>query len=426
MTAPNLTVNVEPLVSGNVTYLPLGAPSVDSESMVMIALRLEITNNYSDRNVKVTGIKFDFPSSSVNMKNVNHYGNMDIGPGDIVYWSNGRVDYIPPDPVKKDNNCQFLPAPGPANVTIRLTCEGYSDDFTITKDLVSHKSPTGSGSYLFPYSHSELESNEYFTTEAQHWSNGGEYGSQIFNQDIGVVGLDPQSQKWSGIFNTSDLNNEDYRIWGKSIRAIADGEVKFSRDTYDENTIIKIDGEFQFPEKPVGAPDDWGMGNYISIEINNTELINFCHLQKGSIPNSLKLAGAKVKVGEIIGKVGNTGHSTNPHTHIECMNISGALRPFPYRNTLVVAYNQLELFNTIGMWVRLEAEGVPKEKSAVCPLPSIWLKKEIIKLLDSRQISHGSNIQVKKAIDLLYNSFGIPPVKRSNNVTSAIMDFILR
>ena len=103
------------------------------------------------------------------------------------------------------------------------------------------------------------------------------------------------------------------------------------------------------------------------IRINNTELVKFCHIQKGSIPNSFTQEGAKVKTGDIIGKVGNTGNSTNPHTHIECTNTSGALRPFPFRNTWVVDYNKLKSIDTKGLWVRLEAEGIPKDTSAVYP-----------------------------------------------------------
>jgi len=369
MGKPDLTVAVEPLVSDKVTYLPLGAPTADGEAMVKIVLRLDITNNHPEKNIKVTAIKFVFPSSSIDMKNVNNYNNMDIGHGKTVAWSNGIVD-LDPDPEISDpyNNSVFLLAPGPTNVTINLTCQGYSDDFTITKDLVPHKSPTRVGSYLFPYSSVDLKPNEFFITSAVHWANGGSSGPQIFAHDIGVAGFDPQSQQWSATFGTSYSNNEDYRIWGKPVRAIAYGDVVSFRDTMDNNSIVvDNNGKLQFPEKPPGAPDDWGIGNYILIRINNTELVKFCHFQKGSIPNSLKQAGVKVKAGDVIGNVGNSGRATNPHTHIECTNTSGALRPFPFHNTWIVDYNKLKSINTKGLWVTLSAEGIPKESSAVYP-----------------------------------------------------------
>jgi hypothetical protein len=83
MGKPDLTVTVEPLVSGKVTYLPLGAPTADGEAMVKIVIRLDITNNHPEKNIKVSAIKFVFPSSSVDMKNVNNYNNMDIGPAKL-------------------------------------------------------------------------------------------------------------------------------------------------------------------------------------------------------------------------------------------------------------------------------------------------------------------------------------------------------
>src|SRR5574341_1827734 len=100
MTRPNLSLKVEPIVSGKVTYLPLAAATTDDQSTVKIVLRLDITNNYSDRNVEVTGIKFSFPSSSVEMKKVNHYDNMNIGPLMTATWSNGLVDLNPDEDIK--------------------------------------------------------------------------------------------------------------------------------------------------------------------------------------------------------------------------------------------------------------------------------------------------------------------------------------
>ena len=76
---------------------------------------------------------------------------------------------------------------------------------------------------------------------------------------------------------------------------------------------------------PPNAPNNWVYGNYILLQISRqfqlytvTELVLFCHLKKGSIPNSLKQTGAKVYAGDIIGRAGNSGQAAGPHTHIEC------------------------------------------------------------------------------------------------------------
>ena len=235
----------------------------------------------------------------------------------------------------------------PTKVTVSLKCKNgntgtnYSEPYKVTQDLAPHKSPTAK-SYLFPYSISDLRSMEYFTATALHpTGNGGKFGTQIFAHDIGVVGFNSGLGKWSETLGDSSSNNEDYRIWNKAVRAIAGGDVRKWRDTMDDNTILH-----KFPDKPAGAPNDWGSGNYIKIRTSRrfsretlTEVVVFCHLKKGSIPNSLKQVGAVVNAGDIIGRVGNSGHTTNPHTHIECTIQSGALMSFRFRDASIVDYS---------------------------------------------------------------------------------------
>ena len=376
MAKPNLTVTLEPLQGGVATYLPLGAATSDGQPQAEIVLRLHIINNESNR-INITDISFSFPQSRtpVIMKQIDTYNNMNLFGGADTYWSNGFV-YL--DPINKTDqwpNMVFLNFT-PTKVTVSLTCKNgntgtnYSKPYTVTQDLAPHKSPTAEGSYLFPYSISNLRSMEYFTATALHpTGNGGKFGTQIFAHDIGAVGFNSGLGKWSETLGDSSSNNEDYRIWNKPVRAIAGGDVRKWRDTMDDNTILH-----KFPDKPAGAPNDWGSGNYIKIRTSRrfsretlTEVVVFCHLKKGSIPNSLKQVGAVVNAGDIIGRVGNSGHTTNPHTHIECTDSSGALRPFPFRSTWVVDYNKLISNSTTGLWVRLEAEGIPKEYSAIYP-----------------------------------------------------------
>lgn len=367
MTKPDLSVKLEPLVSGKGTYLPLAPPTSNGQAEYKVVFRLEITNNYSDKNVEVTGIKFVFPSSSFDMKNVNAYGQMSIGPHQKAIWSNGLVDMNPdPDIADMYDNAVYL-STAPTNVTIQLKCQGFDEVFTVNWDLAPHSSPTPSGSYVFPYNVTDLKLNEFFITSAHHGSNGGASGSQIYAHDIGVVGFDLQTQQWYETFSTSNSHKEDYRIWGKPVRAMADGVVHDVRDTMDDNEIKLVNGVPQFSEKPAGAGNDWVYGNYVTIRSNNTELVKLCHLQKGKIPMPFTQIGAQVQVGDIIGYVGSSGHTTNPHTHIECSSVSGALRPFPFHNTWIVSYDKLKSASTNGLWVSLDAQGIPQESSVIYP-----------------------------------------------------------
>lgn len=68
------------------------------------------------------------------------------------------------------------------------------------------------------------------------------------------------------------------------------------------------------PRRPSLLTADYG--NYIQIkgEVNGVVFYQLAaHLQKGTVLPK----GTQVKAGDIIGKIGNTGNSTGPHTHIE-------------------------------------------------------------------------------------------------------------
>lgn len=363
MSAPNLEIKVEPIESGKAVYLSLAATTAAGKTMVKIVLRLWIKNNES-KTVKVNQIRFSFPGSShaaVDMQGVNMDGSLDLAAGASAYWSNGRID-LDPDPNKENfiNNAVYLNAPPPAQVKIAVGCKDFTEQSTVTMALAAHKSPTPQGSYRFPYAAGELRENEYYQTDAVHWANGGAKGTQIFAHDIGVVGWDPKTKKWSGLLpGGSSSKNEDYRIYNKPIRAVADGEVEDWFDGMEDNTVL---GEFPDPTpSPVG-------GNNIWIR-HGTELVKYAHLRKGTIPVGLMKKGAKVQEGEMIGRVGNSGNSTNPHTHIECVrdSTSGPLRPLPFRAGWVVDRSKLKPPASKGPWFRLEGHGISKDAVAIWP-----------------------------------------------------------
>lgn len=368
MSHPNIDIQVEPLEGGKAQYLPLAATTANGPTMVKIVLRLRLENK-GGSTVKVNAIRFSFPGSSqpaTDMQGVNMDGSLDLAAGQAAFWSNGRVD-LNPDP-KVDsfvNNSIYLTGAPPTQVKVEVRCKDFSDPAAITLPLAPHESPVAQGAYRFPYAAGELRTDEYYQTSAVHWANGGGGGTQIFAHDIGVVGWDAKAKQWSGLLpGGNKLKNEDYRIWGKPVRAVADGVVLDFADGMDNNQIVQDEnGNLQFPTP---TPSPLG-GNNITIQ-HGTEKVTYCHFQKGSMLPEVKVKGAKVSEGQMLGRAGNTGNATNPHTHIECERASdSALRPMPFRSGWVVDRAKLSPPGAGGPWFRLHGQGICKDAVSIWP-----------------------------------------------------------
>ena len=74
-------------------------------------------------------------------------------------------------------------------------------------------------------------------------------------------------------------------------------------------------------------------GNYVILDHGNSEYSVLVHLKKGSV--RIK-KGDKVKRGDIIAQVGQSGLSTEPHLHYEVVSSPD---PFKQRGLPVVFYN---------------------------------------------------------------------------------------
>ena len=377
MAVPTLTITVEPVESNKAVYLPLAPSTAGGKEQVKIVLRLRIRNN-EPAAVVVSGIEFAYPGSNIPAKTMPGVplvldpvgdatpkdANGAIEPGASADWSNGVVTMGD----QTVDNAVYLDAPAPATITAKVTCQGFSEPVTVTLELAPYTKPVAEGAFLLPYGPSELRSGEYVVTSARHWANGGGAGGQIFAHDLAVEGFDPAKKTWSQLLpGGSYMNNEDYRIWGKPLRALADGTVQSWRDEMATNTITKdADGHLQFPD-PTPQPVT---GNHFWIR-HGTVRVLYAHLQSGTLPASLMVKGAPVKAGQRLGLVGNSGNATNPHTHIQCAHVGGgALRPMPFRNAWVVDPAKFVAPDR-GPWVRLAGQGIPYQKGAIWP-ESTW------------------------------------------------------
>lgn len=95
--------------------------------------------------------------------------------------------------------------------------------------------------------------------------------------------------------------NESYYAFGKDILAPADGVVVSVVNNIPDNAPVGVMNE----EEPAG--------NQVTID-HNGEYSILAHLKQGSVKVKV---GESVKRGEVIGQLGNSGNSSEPHLHFQ-------------------------------------------------------------------------------------------------------------
>jgi peptidase M23-like protein len=98
--------------------------------------------------------------------------------------------------------------------------------------------------------------------------------------------------------------------YGADVIAVADGRVVDMVDGVPEN-VPRIDGKII---TPVPLTDRTNPGNMVSLKIGEGQYAHYAHLQPGSLRVKV---GDRVRKGQLLGKVGNSGNSGGPHLHFQ-------------------------------------------------------------------------------------------------------------
>lgn len=121
---------------------------------------------------------------------------------------------------------------------------------------------------------------------------------------IDWIKLDDQGRVFTGDISKLD----SYAYFGAPIHAVADGVVANIYDATDE----------QVPGQDAkGITTENIGGNMLAIDIGGGAFAFYAHMQRGSLKVKL---GDKVKAGDVLGLLGNTGNSTAPHLHFHVMD----------------------------------------------------------------------------------------------------------
>jgi murein DD-endopeptidase MepM/ murein hydrolase activator NlpD len=129
--------------------------------------------------------------------------------------------------------------------------------------------------------------------------------------------LDANDRIWSGK-NKKKLDN--YTIYGKKAYAAADGTVVKVIDGLPE----QVPGVF-----PSNISAEEADGNSVILDIGGGNYALYAHFQPGSVRVK---EGQRVRRGDVLGLVGNSGNSLAPHLHFHVMNgpLSLASNGLPY------------------------------------------------------------------------------------------------
>jgi murein DD-endopeptidase len=141
---------------------------------------------------------------------------------------------------------------------------------------------------------------------------------------IDYVKVDEQGRRHTG----DSLRNESYYAQGEDALAVAAGTVVAIKDGIPENVPGVTSRVVPITLETVG-------GNYVILDIGGGRYAFYAHLQ----PRSLRVqVGDRVERGAVLGLVGNSGNSTEPHLHFHIADGTTPLgsEGVPYRQDFEV------------------------------------------------------------------------------------------
>jgi N-acyl-D-amino-acid deacylase len=119
-----------------------------------------------------------------------------------------------------------------------------------------------------------------------------------------------------GSTHTGDpKDNKNYYAYGEEAIAVADGIVSAIKDGIPENVPGPTSRAVPITLETVG-------GNHVIVNLGDGVYAFYAHLQPGSIKVKV---GDKVRRGRVLGLVGNSGNSTEPHLHFHLADANSPL-----------------------------------------------------------------------------------------------------
>jgi hypothetical protein len=193
-------------------------------------------------------------------------------------------------------------------VRVHGNIDGRATEFT---GSIPIKSEFAHNKYIFPLR------GVWYVGWGASLHTGHRWGvPEEFALDVAKIGESGLSHKGDG------TRFDDYYAYGADVLAAADGRVvSTANDQPEDPSAMQRPNEtqeayFSRLQKEQGERLAKGLtaitGNYVMIDHGKNEYSLYAHLQPGSVRVHV---GDQVKSGDVIGKLGSSGNSTEPHLH---------------------------------------------------------------------------------------------------------------
>lgn len=166
--------------------------------------------------------------------------------------------------------------------------------------------------------------------------------AQRYAIDFIRVDLDRAAAGEDPILSGDPTKNESYFTFGQEILAVTAGQIIATRDGVPENDLSQ-------PLPP--ATLESAPGNFVIQALDDGRFALYAHIQNGKVRVH---PGERVRRGQVLGLVGNTGNSTGPHLHFHVMDRPSALGA----NGLPYVFDRFDLQGHIDL-TAADAEPIP-------------------------------------------------------------------
>ncbi|WP_432361570.1 M23 family metallopeptidase [Sporosarcina sp. UB5] len=176
--------------------------------------------------------------------------------------------------------------------------------YSVKEESIELAFPHKQGTYYVGHGGNNVQMNYHHANESQKYA-------------LDIVKLTKLGTRANGIYS-KDLSK--YAIFEDELYSPCNGEVVETRNDLPDLTPPESDSE---------RPE----GNYVALVCEQHDATLFlAHMQEGSV---VVAEGDEVKTGQLLGKVGNSGNTSEPHLHIHA-ELDGVGVPLTFNDRFLV------------------------------------------------------------------------------------------